>query len=85
MLVSAPLVETEQNSSIRIEELAKMIMRRKRSRLTEQRLIPFEATRHVANSYDRPSALHRVPLCRLILISNLSVTVPQVRARLLGG
>src|ERR1700730_16233210 len=38
-------------------------MGRKGSRLTEQRLVPFEAARHVAYPYDRPRALHRVPLC----------------------
>src|SRR3954447_10976605 len=37
----------------------------KRSRLTEQRLVPLEAVRHVAYPYDRPRALHRVPLCGL--------------------
>src|SRR6267154_6102780 len=36
-------------------------MGRKGGRLTEQRLIPFEAARHVAYPYDRPRALHRVP------------------------
>src|SRR5467141_93667 len=43
-------------------------MGRKGSRLTEQRLVPFEAARHVAYPYDRPRALHRVPLCGLILV-----------------
>src|SRR5580704_6263196 len=68
MLVGAPLVDAEQDSSICIEDLPKVIMGRKGSRLTEQRLVPFEAARHVAYSYDRPSALHRVPLCGLILV-----------------
>src|SRR5258707_5999357 len=44
-------------------------MGRKGSRLTEQRLVPFEAARHVAYPYDRPRALHRVPLCGLILVT----------------
>src|SRR5437879_2465454 len=35
-------------------------MGRKGSRLTEQRLVPFQAARHVAYPYDRPRALHRV-------------------------
>src|SRR4029077_4612714 len=63
MLMRAPLVETKQDSSIGIEDLPKVIMRRKDSRLTEQRLVPLEAARHVAYTYDRPRALHRVPLC----------------------
>src|SRR5216684_6868062 len=67
MLVGAPLVEAEQDSSICIEDLPEVIMGRKGSRLTEQRLVPFEAARHVAYPYDRPRALHRVRLCGLIL------------------
>jgi len=43
-------------------------MSREGSRLTEQRLIPFEAARHVAYPYDDPRALRRVPLCGLILV-----------------
>src|SRR5580692_3895936 len=62
MLVGAPRVEAEQNSSIRIEDLRKVIMGRNGSRLAEQRLIPFEAPLHAADPYDRPRALHRVPL-----------------------
>jgi hypothetical protein len=66
MLVGAPLVEAEQDSSVRIDDLPKVIMGRKGSRLTEQRLVPAEAGRHVAYCYDRPGALHRYPLCGLI-------------------
>src|ERR1700686_1227107 len=44
-------------------------MGRKVSRLTEKRLVPFEAARHVAYPYDRPRTLHPVPLCGLTLIS----------------
>src|SRR5215831_14091710 len=62
MLVGAPLVETEQDSPIRIEDLSKVIMRRRGSRLTKERLVPCEAARDVVHPYDRPYALHR-PLC----------------------
>jgi hypothetical protein len=68
MLVGAPLVEAEQDSSIGIEDLPKVIVGRKGSRLTEQRLVPFRAGRYVAYAYDRPRALHRVPVCGLILV-----------------
>jgi hypothetical protein len=70
MRVGAPLVEAEQDSSICIciEDLPKVAMGRKGSRLTEQRLVPSEAARHVAYTYDRPRALHQVPLCGLILV-----------------
>src|SRR4029077_5773081 len=81
MLVGAPLVEAEQDSSIRIEDLPKVIMGRKGSWLTEQRLVPFEAVRHVAYPYDRPRALHRVPFCALILVyTNLDTTKSSPRA-----
>jgi len=55
--VGAPFVDAGQDSSIRIEELPKVIMGRKGSRLTEQRLISFEAAPHVAASRtDNPCA-----------------------------
>jgi len=59
--MGAPRVETEQDSSIGIDDLRKVIVGRKSSWLTEQRLVPFETARHVAYPYDRPRALHRVP------------------------
>src|SRR5262245_30141051 len=62
MLVGAPLMEAEQDSSIRIEDLPKVVMGRKASRLTEQRLVPSEAGRHVAYPYNRPRSLHRASL-----------------------
>jgi hypothetical protein len=58
MLVRAPPVEAEQNRSIGIEDLPKVIMGRKGSRLTEQRLVPLQAARHVAYPKNRPRALH---------------------------
>src|SRR5215472_617663 len=62
MFVGAPFVEAEQDGPIRIEDLSKVIMGRKRSRLTEQRLVPFEAARDVAYPYDRPRVPHRSPI-----------------------
>src|SRR5215472_17170962 len=61
MLVGAPSVETEQDSPIRIEDLSKVVMGRRGSRLTKERLVPFEAARDVVHPYDRPYALHRSP------------------------
>ncbi|MDQ1636825.1 MAG: hypothetical protein QOF62_164 [Pyrinomonadaceae bacterium] len=60
MLVRAPLVEAEQDSSIRIEELTKVSMGRLCLGLTEERLVPFEATRHIAYADDRPGAFHDI-------------------------
>src|SRR5258705_12730724 len=58
MLVRAPLVEAEQDSSIRIEDLTKIGMIRSCLGLAEERLVPFEASRHIAYADDRPGAFH---------------------------
>ena len=60
MLVRAPLVEAEQDGSIRIQDLTKIVMARSRLGLAEERLIPFEAAGHVPYADDRPCAFHRV-------------------------
>ena len=54
----APRVEAEQDSSICLEDLPEIVMSRKGRRLAEQRLVPSEAARHVAYTYDGPRALH---------------------------
>jgi len=59
--MGTPLVEAEQDSSIRIDDLPKVVMGGERLRLTEQSLVPFEAVLHIAYSDDRPRALHGVP------------------------
>jgi hypothetical protein len=41
MLVRAPLVEAEQDGSIRIQDLTKVVMARTRLGLAEERLVPF--------------------------------------------
>src|SRR5215475_3113739 len=61
MVVRAPLVKAEQHRSIRIQDLTKVVMVRTRLGLAEQRLVPFEASRHIPDSDDRPGALHKVP------------------------
>jgi hypothetical protein len=59
MLVRAPLVEAEQDRSIRIQDLTKVVMGWRRFGLAKERLVPFEATGNVADADDRPSAFHR--------------------------
>src|SRR5262245_19445634 len=49
MLMGSPLVEAQQDGSIRVDDLAKIIVRGARFRLTEQRLIPLEAASHVSD------------------------------------
>jgi hypothetical protein len=60
MLVRAPLVEAEQDGSIRIQDLTKVLMARSRLWLSEEGLVPFEATRNVSYADDRPCAFHRI-------------------------
>jgi hypothetical protein len=59
MVLDTPLVKAEQHGSIRVEELTKVAMGRRRRALAEQRLVPLEAPWHIAHPDDRPSALHR--------------------------
>ena len=56
----APLVEAEQHGSIRIQDLTKVVMARRRLGLAEERLVPFEAARNVTYADDRPRAFHRL-------------------------
>ncbi len=44
MPVRAPLMETEQDRSIRINDLPEIVVGRRCNGLTEQRLVPFQAT-----------------------------------------
>src|ERR1043166_9105260 len=59
MRVRTPLVEAEQDGSIRIQNLTKVVMARRRLGLAEERLVPFEATGNVADADDCPRAFHR--------------------------
>jgi hypothetical protein len=60
MLVRAPLMEAEQDGSIRIEDLTKVAMARLCLALAQERLIPFEAPRHIAYADDCPDAFHNI-------------------------
>jgi hypothetical protein len=57
VLVGAPFVETEQDSSVRVEELTKLVVGRCRLRLAEERLVPLEARADVVHPDDRAGAL----------------------------
>ena len=56
----APLVKAEQHGSIRIQDLTKVVMARRRLGLAKERLVPFEAARNVSYADDRPCAFHRI-------------------------
>src|SRR5207302_438022 len=53
MPVRAPLVEAEQDGSIGIQDLTKVVVARRRLGLAKERLVPFAAARDVADTNDR--------------------------------
>ena len=67
----APLVEAEQDGSIRIQDLTKVVMARRRLGLAEERLVPFEAAGNVAYADDRPCAFHRISAVGLTTIEQI--------------
>jgi hypothetical protein len=58
--VRAPLVEAEQDRSVCIHDLTKVVMARSRLGLAEKGLVPFEAPGNIAYADDRPCAFHRI-------------------------
>lgn len=72
MLVRAPAVEAKQDGSIRIQDLAKVVMVWSRLGLAEERLVPFEAAGDVAYADDCPDAFHRIAAVGLTYVSALS-------------
>jgi len=58
VFVGSPFVKAEQDRAIRIQELSEVVVRGLRLRLSEERLVPPEAGRHIPDPYDRPRALH---------------------------
>ena len=53
-------MEAEQHGPIRVQDLTKVVMARRRLGLAEERLVPFEAAWNVAYADDRPCAFHRI-------------------------
>jgi hypothetical protein len=56
MIVGTPLVQTEQDRSVGIDDLTEIVVGRSRSRQAEQRLVPRKAERDVSDADDRPQA-----------------------------
>src|SRR6185369_17876744 len=75
MLVRAPLVEAEQDGSIRIEDLTKVGMARLCLGLAEERLVPFEAGWHIAYADDRPCAFHDISPAGLRITHSQSLSL----------
>jgi hypothetical protein len=59
MLVRTPLVQAQQHGFIRIENLAEVIVGRRRIGLAEERLVPPDALPDIPDADDRPGAFHR--------------------------
>ena len=75
----APLVEAEQDGSICIQDLTKVVMARRRLGLAEERLVPFEAAGNIAYTDDRPCAFHRIS------VVGLASAITRVRLRASGA
>jgi hypothetical protein len=58
MIVGAPFVETEQDSSISVEDLTPFIVGRSRLRQAKQRLVPLVTPGNVCHADYRPYAFH---------------------------
>ena len=56
--MGTPLVEAEQDRSIRVEDLPEVVMGGRGLGLAKQRLVPPEAARHIAHPDDCPRSLH---------------------------
>lgn len=56
----APPVEAEQDRSISVRKLTRVVVSWKRLGLVEQGLVPFEARRDIAYANDRPCTFHRM-------------------------
>ena len=69
----APLVQAQQNGSIGIDDLTKIVMARRRLWLAKERLVPFEAGRNVAYTDDRPGAFHRISVVGLTSIEHIKL------------
>ena len=75
----APLVEAEQDGSICIQDLTKVVMARRRLGLAKERLVPFEAAGNIAYTDDRPCAFHRIS------VVGLASAITRVRLRASGA
>ncbi len=62
VFVGAPFMETEQDCSIRVEDLPEVGVGRSRRGKAKERLVPPETGRHIGAANDRPCTLHTVLL-----------------------
>jgi hypothetical protein len=62
--VGTPFMQTEQDRSIRVKDLAEVLMSGSRCRQAQKRLIPLKTGGYVGDANDRPGPLHKVPLAQ---------------------
>jgi hypothetical protein len=58
MVMGAPLVEAQQDSSVRVADLPPIVMSRSGFRSAKERLVPLETAWDVFDANDCPCALH---------------------------
>jgi len=58
VLMGSPCVKSEQDRSIRVDELTEVVMGGTPRRFAEEGQIPFEASSNIVNCDDRPCSLH---------------------------
>src|SRR6185503_18674472 len=86
MLMSTPLVEAEQDRSIRVEDLTEVVMGRSRLRQPKQRLVPPKAASHISNTNDRPRTPHDIsPVELTVGLQQRAVSRVRCKALLAGS
>ena len=85
MVFGAPLVKAEEHGPVRVDELAKVGMLRGGARLTEQRLVPPEASPYVVHADDRPDAFQWVPPATQRIAARLRPPAHTLAATGAGG
>ena len=72
MVVRTPLMETEQDRAVRVEDLTKVVMGGLSLSVAKERLVPFEAQWHIPYADDRPCAFHRWFIAARLRLPNLT-------------
>jgi hypothetical protein len=81
----APLVKTEQNGSVGVEQLAEVIVRRTTVRLAKERLVPLETGRHILNANDCPNTFQRIFVCTGTIKRAAELTAGRVSSSFILG
>src|SRR2546430_3386170 len=85
MLMGAPPMEAQQDCSIHILDLTKVVMARRRRGLTKERLVPSEAGRDVAYTNDRPMTFRTMGDDIAALLDYLKISKADLVGHSFGG